>query len=464
MAEDAARHAENRPRLGRGLAALLGDAAEEARRAARGRAQRKTPIEFLRPNPRNPRKNFDDAELEELAASIRERGVIQPVLVRAIPRVADAYRDRRRRAALARGATRRPARNSDRRHRGRRSRGARTRHRRERPARRSQRARRGERLCAARRRSWLFARRHRAHHRQEPQPHRQHAAAAEIAGVRALPARLRPDLGRPCPGAARGRRSRRGRRAHHRERPDRPRCRAARRQRARRDGRARAAPARAQAEVDADTRALEHSLSLALGTSVTIRHRRRERRSAASNSAISNSSTNLCRRLCRDRRAQACETLAARALDAIAQSAPHGERPRAIPGLAAHAARTRRASESGSAGRAWRPATARPAAPARRAGPATICKCSSCIAALERAAVDPLRAAAGAAASRAAQPPSAATPARRRRRNSDRSPARPPRMSPRNAPSTASSSVEGAASETIASTSAIGRSPGWPAT
>src|SRR5450755_3207187 len=91
MAEDAARPVENRPRLGRGLAALLGDASDEAPGAERARGQRKAPIEFLRPNPRNPRKNFDEDELEELAASVRERGVIQPVLVRPIPRVADAF-------------------------------------------------------------------------------------------------------------------------------------------------------------------------------------------------------------------------------------------------------------------------------------------------------------------------------------------------------------------------------------
>lgn len=107
MAEEAARPIENRPRLGRGLAALLGDAGDEASTAERGRAQRKTPIEFLRPNPRNPRKNFDDADLEDLAASIKERGVIQPVLVRAIPRVADAYEivagERRWRAAQRAG-------------------------------------------------------------------------------------------------------------------------------------------------------------------------------------------------------------------------------------------------------------------------------------------------------------------------------------------------------------------------
>ncbi|MBV8473233.1 MAG: ParB/RepB/Spo0J family partition protein [Hyphomicrobiales bacterium] len=106
MAEDAARHNDHRPRLGRGLAALLGDAAEEAPAQPRAGA-RKAPIEFLHPNPRNPRKAFRDEDLEELAASIRERGVIQPVLVRPIPRVADAFEiiagERRWRAAQRAG-------------------------------------------------------------------------------------------------------------------------------------------------------------------------------------------------------------------------------------------------------------------------------------------------------------------------------------------------------------------------
>jgi len=105
MADEAARHADHRPRLGRGLAALIGDANEEPT-AGRG-APRKAPIEFLRPNPRNPRKAFREDELDELAASIRERGVIQPVIVRPVPRVADAYEiiagERRWRAAQRAG-------------------------------------------------------------------------------------------------------------------------------------------------------------------------------------------------------------------------------------------------------------------------------------------------------------------------------------------------------------------------
>ena len=53
-----------------GLAALLGGA--NAQHPEVSRAARQTPIEFLRPNPRNPRKRFDDAELDELTASIRQ--------------------------------------------------------------------------------------------------------------------------------------------------------------------------------------------------------------------------------------------------------------------------------------------------------------------------------------------------------------------------------------------------------
>ena len=63
----------------------------------------RTSIELLRPNPRNPRKAFDEAELEELAASIREHGILQPILVRAISNAAESYEiiagERRWRAA-----------------------------------------------------------------------------------------------------------------------------------------------------------------------------------------------------------------------------------------------------------------------------------------------------------------------------------------------------------------------------
>jgi ParB family chromosome partitioning protein len=98
---------ETRPRLGRGLAALIGDAGDEAPAIERTRGQRRIPIEFLRPNPRNPRTTFREDDLADLAASIREKGIIQPVVVRTIAGVADAYEiiagERRWRAAQLAG-------------------------------------------------------------------------------------------------------------------------------------------------------------------------------------------------------------------------------------------------------------------------------------------------------------------------------------------------------------------------
>ncbi|ACL56033.1 ParB/RepB/Spo0J family partition protein [Methylobacterium nodulans] len=97
-----------RPRLGRGLAALIGDVSEDAPPAnADRKGQRRVPIEFLRPNPRNPRRHFAEAELEELAASIRARGVIQPIVVRSVAKVPDTFEivagERRWRAAQRAG-------------------------------------------------------------------------------------------------------------------------------------------------------------------------------------------------------------------------------------------------------------------------------------------------------------------------------------------------------------------------
>ena len=94
------------PRLGRGLAALL-SGAETLAAATRARGQHKIPIEFLRPNPRNPRRNFGEESLDELAASIKEKGIIQPLLARPLAGIADAYEiiagERRWRAAQRAG-------------------------------------------------------------------------------------------------------------------------------------------------------------------------------------------------------------------------------------------------------------------------------------------------------------------------------------------------------------------------
>jgi ParB family transcriptional regulator, chromosome partitioning protein len=95
-----------RSRLGRGLAALIGDVGGESA-VERPRGQRKVPIGALRPNARNPRRMFSDTELDELAASLRERGIIQPIVARAVRGDADAFEiiagERRWRAAARAG-------------------------------------------------------------------------------------------------------------------------------------------------------------------------------------------------------------------------------------------------------------------------------------------------------------------------------------------------------------------------
>jgi ParB family chromosome partitioning protein len=100
---------EGRSRLGRGLATLIGDAGTAAPAVAvdRTRGQRRVPIEFLKPNPKNPRHNFVATDLDELTASIRERGIIQPVIVRPIKGTKDSFEivagERRWRAAQRAG-------------------------------------------------------------------------------------------------------------------------------------------------------------------------------------------------------------------------------------------------------------------------------------------------------------------------------------------------------------------------
>ena len=69
-------------RLGRGLAALIGDDVIEAASPEEIRGLRHIPIELLHSNPNNPRKQFKEDELEDLSRSIREKGLIQPLVVR----------------------------------------------------------------------------------------------------------------------------------------------------------------------------------------------------------------------------------------------------------------------------------------------------------------------------------------------------------------------------------------------
>lgn len=74
-------------RLGRGLAALIGEMDQplpvgEAQRTIS--PDRMVPIEFIARSPRNPRRHFDESELQDLAASIRQHGIVQPVVVRTV--------------------------------------------------------------------------------------------------------------------------------------------------------------------------------------------------------------------------------------------------------------------------------------------------------------------------------------------------------------------------------------------
>jgi ParB family chromosome partitioning protein len=88
-------------RLGRGLAALLGDAA--APQSATAAGVQNLPVDLLEPSPYQPRRDMDEAALQELADSIAQRGILQPLLVRPKPGVAGSYQiiagERRWRAA-----------------------------------------------------------------------------------------------------------------------------------------------------------------------------------------------------------------------------------------------------------------------------------------------------------------------------------------------------------------------------
>ena len=77
---------ERKRGLGRGLSALMADVAETESVAAKGAAaaEQFVPIERIKPNPDQPRKRFEQEHLDDLAASIKEKGVIQPLIVRAL--------------------------------------------------------------------------------------------------------------------------------------------------------------------------------------------------------------------------------------------------------------------------------------------------------------------------------------------------------------------------------------------
>jgi len=69
-------------RLGRGLAALIGDDVAEDTVMADVRTLKHVPIEMISANPLNPRKHFAEEDLESLAKSLRDKGLLQPIVVR----------------------------------------------------------------------------------------------------------------------------------------------------------------------------------------------------------------------------------------------------------------------------------------------------------------------------------------------------------------------------------------------
>ncbi len=85
--------AEKKRGLGRGLSALMADVTEE--QVPQGAAPTKTdimvPIEKIAPNPDQPRRDFTSEQLEDLSNSIREKGVIQPLIVRPRPGIEGEY-------------------------------------------------------------------------------------------------------------------------------------------------------------------------------------------------------------------------------------------------------------------------------------------------------------------------------------------------------------------------------------
>ena len=207
-----------RSRLGRGLAALIGEVDGESSSVERPRGQRRVPTGSLRPNARNPRRTFSNAELDDLVASLRERGIIQPIVARPVRGAADSFEiiagERRWRAAQRAGLHEVPvviieATDAE---------ALAARHHRERAARRSQCARRGRRLPRADGRVRQQPGRDRKNHRQEPQPRRQYATAPKTAGDgqglytrRQALCRTRPHAGRPARRRKSCRRNRRPR-------------------------------------------------------------------------------------------------------------------------------------------------------------------------------------------------------------------------------------------------------------
>ena len=92
-----------RKTLGRGLSALLGDDSNDYAELDKVRTTKTVPVEFLHPGRYQPRHSIDDSQIQELAQSVREKGILQPILVRRHPDEANVFEiiagERRWRAA-----------------------------------------------------------------------------------------------------------------------------------------------------------------------------------------------------------------------------------------------------------------------------------------------------------------------------------------------------------------------------
>ncbi|CAO3352630.1 ParB/RepB/Spo0J family partition protein [Azospirillum melinis] len=107
MIDDTKQGGARRASLGRGLSALFGEATEDYSALDKVRQSKQVPIEFVHPGKYQPRRKFDDEAIQGLVESIRDKGILQPLLVRRDAEDANSYEliagERRWRAAQIAG-------------------------------------------------------------------------------------------------------------------------------------------------------------------------------------------------------------------------------------------------------------------------------------------------------------------------------------------------------------------------
>jgi len=107
MIDDTKQGGARRASLGRGLSALFGEATEDYSALDKVRQSKQVPIEFVHPGKYQPRRKFDDEAIQGLVESIRDKGILQPLLVRRDGEDANSYEliagERRWRAAQIAG-------------------------------------------------------------------------------------------------------------------------------------------------------------------------------------------------------------------------------------------------------------------------------------------------------------------------------------------------------------------------